>query len=42
MSYVDRLVNLAFNHSNKLPFLATIVLTIIMGTGDFPPDGVGG
>ena len=37
---VDKLVNLALNHSNKLRFLAIVILTIIMG-GDIPP-GEGG
>ena len=40
MFYVDKLVDLALSHSNKLLFLATAILTVIMN-GDFPPPGNG-
>ena len=40
MLHVDKLVDLALNHSNKLLLFATVVLTIIM-SGDTPPGAWG-
>ena len=41
MLHIDKLMNLVLNHSNKLLLFATVMLTIIMGSGDVPPDDVG-
>ncbi len=34
--FIDKLINFTFNHKNKLLFLVTAVLTIVMGDG--PPE----
>jgi len=39
MFYIDKLMNLALHHPNKLLFLATAILTIITGS-DIPPEDV--
>jgi len=38
MFYVNKLVNLVLNQSNKLLFLLTGVFMIIMSGGDIPPE----